>query len=277
MTRGLRATLLIAGLIAGLVSPSVARADAVDDSLVAGNEAAAAGQWESAVEHYEDAAAVFPQRSALLSYNLGTAYANLGDLGRATYHLERALDFRGGPTTEIAEAARANLDTVRRRVELQATTTGNRVDRPETWWDLFVEALEAPGVGWLALVAGWAFLIVLWVHRRRALLGKSRSVTAATLVVLGACYAGPGLLHGWADRANRENPTAIVLGAQVDARDGPGNHRGVEFGLQGGARVRVVERTPGWMRVRLPGGIEGWVPEQTIGLLDRTKGPAGSS
>jgi hypothetical protein len=254
--------------------PVSAHADAVDDSFALGNEAAARQDWEAAAQHYEEAAALLPGRSSLLSYNLGTAYAQLGDLGRATYHLRRALDFRGGPTTEITEAARSNLETVRRRVELSAATNGTRVDRPETWWDLFVEALEAPGVGWLALVSGWAFLVVLWVHRRRGLAGRSRSVTGATLVVLGLCYLVPGLLHAWAERADRENPEAIVLGAQVDAREGPGNHRAVEFSLQGGARVRIVERTPGWMRVRLPGGIEGWVPEQTIGELGRPKGSA---
>lgn len=259
-------------VLVGLLTPVSVRADAVDDSFTQGNEAAVAKDWAAAIGHYEEAAALLPGRSALVSYNLGTAYANRGDLGRATYHLERSLDFRGGPTTEIVEAARTNLDTVRRRVELAATTADARVDRPETWWDLVVEALEARGVGWLALVCGWVFLGVLWVHRRRGSAGRSRSVTGAALIVLGLCYAVPGLLHAWAERADRENPEAIVLDAQVDAREGPGNHRAVEFALQGGARVRIVERTPGWARVRLPGGIEGWVPEQTVGELGRPKG-----
>jgi hypothetical protein len=257
------------GVLGAILAATPARADAVDDSFARGNEAAAAKDWDTAIEHYEQAAALLPQPSALVSYNLGTAYARRGDLGHATFHLERALDFRGGPTTQIAEAARANLETVRRRVELQATTGNARVDRPQTWWDLFVEALEARGVGWLALVSGWAFVVVLWVHRRRGRLGQSRSVTAATLAVLGFCYAVPGLLHAWASRAERENPEAIVLGAQVDAREGPGQHRAVEFAVQGGARVRVVERAPGWMRIRLPGGIEGWVPDPSVGRLDR--------
>jgi hypothetical protein len=252
-----------------LFVPGAARADAIDDRFAEGNAAAAAGDWDAAVRSYEAAAALFPGRSSLLSYNLGTAYAQLDDLGRATFHLEQASDFRGAPTAELLESARTNLSRVRRRVELLATTHGTRVDRPQTWWDLFVDALEAPALRWMSLLSGWAFLAVLWTHRRRARVGGATSVLGATLVVLGLLYAVPGVLHGWAVRADREQPEAIVLEARVDARDGPGTHRSVEFSLQGGARVRVTERSPGWARVRLPGGIDGWVPEQTVAELGR--------
>ena len=97
-------------------------------------------------------------------------------------------------------------------------------------------------------------------------------ITRATLVVLGICYLVPGVLHGWAIRAEGRNPEAIVLDAQVDAREGPGQHRKVEFTLQGGARVRIVDRAPGWQLIRLPGGVTGWVPEQTTGRIDAPRG-----
>jgi hypothetical protein len=268
-------TVLVVRSLVLLVSPRVS-ADEVDAHYAAGNAAAQAGDWQRAVAEYERAATLLPQRSALVSYDLGTAYAHVGELGRATYHLRRAMDFRAGPTTEILESARHNLGVVRRRVELQATASGTLVDRPETWWDLIVEALRAPGIGWLALTSGWGFLGVAFVHRRRRLEGRSTAISGALSIVLAVCFVVPGILHAMAIRADRTAPAAIVLDERVDAREGPGSHRKVELTLQGGAQVRIVDRAPGWVHVRLPGGIEGWVPETTVGELAAVHPSAGT-
>ena len=175
---------------------------------------------------------------------------------------------------ELVESARYNLSIARRRAELQAVSSGAKIDRPETWWDLVVEALRAPGVGWSALVAGWLVLGLGWLRGRRRRRGQPPStVLGAVLIVLASIYVGLGVLHGLALRADRTAPEAIVLEDLVDARDGAGQHRPATFRLQGGARVRVVGRSPGWSRVRLPGGLEGWVREDAIGeLVDRGAG-----
>lgn len=268
-------SLVMAGTLALLVlAPVPALADAVDDAFARGNAAAEASDWTTAIEAYEQAASLLPERSAVLSYDLGTAYLHRGDLGPATFHLQRALDWRGGPTAELVESARYNLAVARRRAELQAVSSGAKIDRPETWWDLVVEALRAPGVGWSALVAGWLVLGLGWLRGRRRRRGQPPStVLGAVLIVLASIYVGLGVLHGLALRADRTAPEAIVLEDLVDARDGAGQHRPATFRLQGGARVRVVGRSPGWSRVRLPGGLEGWVREDAIGeLVDRGAG-----
>jgi len=203
----------------------------------------------------------------VLSYDLGTAYLQRGDIGLATYHLQRALDWRGGPTTELVESARYNLSVARRRAELEASEEGAKIDRPGTW-DLVVEALLAPGVGWSALVAGWMALAVLWIRRRRRRQGQLPStVLGAVLAVLVSVFVVLGGLHGLVLRADRSSPEGVVIEDLVEARDGAGNHRPVAFRIQGGARVRVLARTPGWRKVRLPGGLEGWVPEDAVGEL----------
>lgn len=269
MRRGTKPAVALAVVLGLLLWPVAASADAVDDAFARGNAAAEAGDWDGAIAAYEQAAALLPERSAVLSYDLGTAYLHRGDLGRATLHLRRALDWRGGPTTELAESARYNLGVARRRAEVLAERSGAKIDRPETWWDLLIEALRAPGVGWSALVAGWLALGLGWLRRRRRRGGRPRSTAlGAVLIVLASIYVGLGVLHGLALRADRTAPEAIVLEDLVDARDGAGNHRPVAFRLQGGARVRVVGSSPGWRRVRLPGGLEGWVHEDAVGELD---------
>jgi len=259
---------------------ALVRADAVDNAFVEGTEAAERNDWSSAAASFETASALLPQRSAVLSYNLGTAYANLGDLGRSTYHLRRATDWRARPTTEILEAARSNLAAVRRRAELDATTSGAMIDRPQTTWDLLVGAIAAPWVAWISLLSGLGFCVALYVHRRWLRIQPRRAgASRALLIVLALVFTIPGGLHGWSVRAATAQPEAIVLLAAVDAREGPGQHRSVSFTLQGGAQVRVLDRSPGWSLVKLPGGLTGWVPEASVARLDavRAAGSAGGS
>lgn len=248
------------------------RADAVDDAFVEGNTAAQAGRWAEAVAAYERAGALLGKPNSLLSYNLGTAYAHTGELGRASLHLRQALDFRGSPTTELAESARANLGVVRRRAELAAATTGALIDRPQTWWDLVVETLRTRGVGWLALVCGLA-ATVLWAARwtGRVAAAQTRPVVVA-IWLLGATWATVGGLHALSLRADRTAPAAVATATLTEVRDGPGAHRNSTWSLAGGAQVRIIDRTPGWAMVRLAGGIEGWVPEGAVAELERPFG-----
>jgi hypothetical protein len=258
------------------LTPHVVHADAVDDAFSSANREAAAGRWSEAATHYERARALLGQPSSLLSYDLGTAYAQQGELGRATFHLRQALDFRGNPTAQLAEAARTNLAIVRRRAELRAATTNAIIDSPQSWWDLVVETLRAPGVGWVSLVSGFVALGLFAWGRFNALRGvaidRRGAVARALLWSLGGVWVLTATLHALSLRADRTAPRAVVLGNRIEAREGPGSHRTVEFAIQGGSEVRIVDRTPGWALVRMSGGIAGWVPESEVGELD---GPSG--
>jgi SH3-like domain-containing protein len=111
--------------------------------------------------------------------------------------------------------------------------------------------------------------------RRPSARARPSGVGGAVLVVLATLWLVPGVLHALALRADRTAPEAIVLDERVDAREGPGSHRRVELAVQGGARVRIVDRTPGWCKLRLPGGVEGWVPEISVAELRGARRPSG--
>lgn len=250
-----------------------ARADVVDEAFARGNAAAASGELAAAVKHYEEAERLLPGRSAALSYNLGTAYAQLGELGPATYHLRRALQAQAQASADVAESAARNLGIVRSRAEVAAAAEGAQIDRPETWRDALLSAVGAPEFGWLALGAGYVAL-ALWLLRGRLGRRAPGGVIGAVVGVLAATYLVVGSLHGYAVRAEAEAPQAIALPAALEVREGPGSHRKVVFTVQGGSRVRIVDRGAGWLRIRLPGGLEGWAPQSGLGQLSAEGHPA---
>ena len=272
-TRRLQRMLGIALLGACVLVTTPARADVVDDAYAAGNEAAIAGDWTGAIAQWERALELLPGRSAQLDYDLGTAYAQLGELGWATYHLERALQPEARPSVEVAEAARRNLGIVRRRAEVAAEVADARISREESWWDLTVAVLAGPTVGWIAVISGWLLLVALagrrWVSRSGAPASpKSSRVGGALALVFSLVFVVAGGLHGLAMEAADGHPDAIALDAVVELREGPGAHLPVAFRLQGGSRVRILDERSGWVRVRLPAGLEGWAPRDTVARLD---------
>ncbi|MFO7567549.1 MAG: SH3 domain-containing protein [Enhygromyxa sp.] len=256
-----------------LLSPVMAQADVVDDAYAAGNEAAIAGDWAGALEHWQHALELLPGRSAQLDYDLGTAYAQLGELGRATYHLERALQPEARPSVEVAEAARRNLGIVRRRAEIQAEVADARISREQSWWDLVVDVLAGQGLAWISLISGWLLVLALLV--RRFLGGRLRDgagaarVGGALALVFALVFVIGGGLHGLAMRAADDHPDAIAIDSLVELREGPGTHLPIAFRVQGGSRVRVLDERSGWVRVRLPAGLEGWAPRESIARLDK--------
>ncbi len=258
----------LAALVAATLALAAgsARADVVDEAFARGNTAAAAGDLQTAVTAYEEAERLLPGRSAVISFNLGTAYAQLGEVGLATYHLRRALQGQAQASEDVAAAAQRNLGIVRQRVEIAAAAIGAQVDRPETWRDALLAAVGTPGFGWLALGAGWLALLV-WLLRGRLGGRAPGGVVGSVTGVLVAIYLVIGGLHGYAVRAESEAPQAIALPAKLEVREGPGNHRKALFVVQGGSRVRIVDRGAGWLRIRLPDGLEGWAPQASLGEL----------
>ena len=260
----MRRPLALAALVAVLSLAGPARADVVDEAFTRGNAAAATGDLQAAVSAYEEAERLLPGRSALLSFNLGTAYAQLGEVGLATYHLRRALQVQAQASEDVAAAAQRNLGIVRQRLEIAAAAAGAQVDRPETWRDALLAAVGSPGFGWLALGAGWLALLV-WLLRGRLGGRAPGGVVGSVIGVLVAIYLVVGGLHGYAVRAESEAPQAIALPAKLEVREGPGNHRKALFVVQGGSRVRIVDRGSGWLRIRLPDGLEGWASQASLG------------
>jgi hypothetical protein len=250
-----------AGLLAALV-PATARADVVDDAFARGNEAAAAGDLQAAVRHYEEAERLLPGRSAVLSFNLGTAYAQLGELGLATHHLRRALQAQARASADVSEAAQRNLGIVRRGRKWRRRPTGRRsIGRRRGETPCSRPSARRSSGGWLLGQVGWRSRCGCCAGAWADAPGRGDHQRHRRA---GGDLPGGRALHGYAVRSEAEAPQATVVAAKLEVREGPGSHRKVMFVVQGGSRVRVVDRGAGWLRIRLPDGLEGWAPQADL-------------
>jgi tetratricopeptide (TPR) repeat protein len=202
-----------------------------------GDFAGAAAGWE--------ALAADGFTSPALHLDLGNARMRLGRRGLAIASWERAL--RLDPSDEDA---RANLSSA-------------RADDPDRALagepPLLARVAERTGdrlATALFLVPWWALWGAAALRRgRRGPARRALGVAAALAAVLAAA-GGTVLLERVRDR---RVPLAVVVAAKAPAREGPSGLLREAFVLHEGTRVRIVAAEGERVRVRLEGGLEGWV------------------
>jgi tetratricopeptide (TPR) repeat protein len=280
-----RLVTVIVGLAALAVCTGVSNAGAqspgldlsVHDLFVRGNQLYEAGDFEEAATTYEETVARGVISSDLF-YNLGNAYYKSGNLGRAVLSYERAL--RLAPRDEDA---RANLGLVQSMLrDRQFVEEPGLVKKTATWLyqrlnvreSLFVASLVY--LAFVVVVVGFIFRDTRALSRlygKISMLSPGRflgldkpqdfllamATLSLLLVVSGASAYGKY-------RAVSSRRAAIVIEEEVPVYGGPSTDAVLQFKIHEGTRVTTGEARPGWIQVRLPGDLSGWVSDR---LLER--------
>ncbi|HRQ37044.1 MAG TPA: tetratricopeptide repeat protein [Chloroflexota bacterium] len=219
--------------------------------MAAANVLAANGRTAEAIRAYENLVSQGMDDPALY-FNLGNAYYQNGELGRAILNYRRAeqLAPRDGDIQHNLALARA-----------QATE-----QLPQTP-DTIVTIFLADMAGWLTLNETAVLTLLLWTllcvavfvvrrlgHGRGRTLLKNSLLPLALLFVLSAFTLGSRL-----QKANTLKEAVIV--AQVaDVYAGPGEQYGSEFQLNGGTEVALYQTRGDWAQIGAPdAALRGWV------------------
>ena len=187
-------------------------------------------------------------------YNLGTTALAQGKIGEAIHALEQARRAGGGSDVE------ANLTIARARQLDQLV--GSQAEEP------FVERVSAATSPALAggLFAGlWAvgFLLLaarLVLHRWRGGLLGGAAAALVLAVPAGAVLAA----HLYSQEAVQEG---VVLARTLPVHEVPEPRSKVSFELHPGVKLRMLDRSGDFVRVRLPNGLEGWTDPAGVSPL----------
>lgn len=267
MTARVRAAMAVcvaAGVLACCTSLALAAPSYAD-----ANNAYKEGRWDDAVRQYEalvTAGVVNPD----LYYNLGNAYFRCatektarkcpGGIGNAIYNYERALrlqpDFR---------YARENLRLARETV---ATRWEDRLKDAESdpLWMTVVTFLSIGRLSIMFLVFDVLLFVGLTVNRFLAT-GFTRTAFRVTNAFAGVGLVLSAILLAGHIYFLEEKDFGIVLPDQLQMREGTDPRSAERAQIHAGLRVEILDREPGWLRVELANGHEGWVPSDTIGEL----------
>ena len=188
-----------------------------------------------------------------LQYNLGTTYLAQDDLGHAVLAFERARRAGGeGPDLE------GNLALTRARQLDKVVGTAPE----EPFLQRVVAVTSGNGAAW-GFLGAWGMGFVLFILFR--LLRPGRRTWAAVLGGLFLVLSLPaGALlaaHVWVRETVHE---AVVIAPTLRAREFPREEAKVSFEVHPGLKVRVMEDTGRYVRIRLPNGLEGWAEREGV-------------
>jgi tetratricopeptide (TPR) repeat protein len=243
--------------------------------FVRGNQLYEAGDFEGAVEAYEETVsrgAVAPE----LFYNLGNAYYKSGELGRAVLNYERSL--RLSPRNDDVKS---NLQLVRSLLrDRQFVEEPGVVGRTASWLYGRLSARESlllTSLLYLALIVVAIFFVfrdsafVSRVYAKVSLLSPGRflglnraqdfALAMAVLAVL-LVAAGGTAYDKYRDIHSRR--AAIVVKEEVPVYSGPNTDSTLQFKIHEGTRISTGEARPGWIQIRLPGDLSGWIAEGSM-------------
>lgn len=182
-----------------------------------------------------------------LLYNLGNAYFQMGDLGRAILAYRRALEYAPGDANLVQNLAYARS----RRLDRFEETTESAVLETLLFWH-YDFSLGAR-LGALAV-----FAAVFWGLLALRLFRPVPWVAPAILAIVSLALFGSVAVSA----AGSPDAFGVVVAPETTARRGDGEsyEPAFESPLHAGAEFTLVEERPGWLHVELPDGRRAWIP-----------------
>lgn len=262
---GMRPFMAIAPLLACIVMTFAlpARAETVHEMFERANDRYWKGEYREAVDVYYEIMRLGVEDTDLW-YNAATAYARMGEYGRAAFFYEKVLRMRPRDA-----AAQHNLSIVRSTVarELSKSRADVDVNPKETVWEGILSWFTANELALIFLVFYYAFFIAILVrHFLKQPVGR---VTASLfLFIFLALWLSSGAMLFGKYRVHFLAHDGVVLEKGiVMVREGPSPQSPRVFDVMEAQRVEIVESQGGWIRVRDDKERDGWLAAEQLGQL----------
>ena len=219
--------------------------------FVEGNDAYYRGEYAAAQARYEKLLQAGLGGPDVL-FNLGTTHLAANQLGPAMLYLERAARLTDDDDigANLAVAKQRQVDQV---VGAEATSA------PFT--QRVAEAIDERLVAIAFLITWWLGFALVWLTWRREGARLIPGLLAALLLSVGAVLGG-ALVVTSNVRATVEE--AIVMPEVSKVHEFPGDNAKVSFEVHAGLKVRIMEVSGRYARIRLPNALEGWTEKEGL-------------
>lgn len=221
------------------------------------DEAYLRGDFARAIDLYEGFIQnnVYGEVNYTIYFNLGHAYSQVGNWGKAMLNYQRA--YRLNPRDGDIITRINMLRTVRPDGFVDDTRLWAQITQLTglfTLWELEIIALLIWSITWMLGMAWWRYQSYRRYLRYPLVMMFFITVIVVSLTVSRVHYES-------------SRPLAIVTSPTTDVLSGAGIDYLTLFRLSDGAEVRILEQTGIWVKIELPDGRMGWVRISTITII----------
>ncbi len=231
-----------------VVLPAYGQVETAVRAFDAGNRHYTEGRYRDALTAYDEALASGYEGAALY-YNMGNAYYRLDELGQAVRFYEKARRLRPDDRQVLHNLEMARNRTIDRFSQVPAPFW-----RPA--WRGLVRLLGAGGLFGIGLVlylaAAGLLGYRLWTGTRNAWNRRGLAVALIGSVL----FIGSAFLASLDRRLDRQ---AVIVAAAAPLHEAPDADAASELALHAGLLIDVLDAEGGWLEVRLPNGVRGWI------------------
>ncbi len=227
----------------------------VDELFQEAEIAYAKGDFQEAIKVYQqmiDAGA----QNAEIYFNLGNAYYQLHDLGRALVNYRRAEQFI--PRDEDLQLNIARVLAQRVDAPSNFVAIGDQIAHWESSW------LSIAEMGLVVLMLWWITCGFLSAY---LLLKRWREWTRWGAIISGVLFVFIGAVSSIRVVVDHTYPLAVVVNSRVSVLTGPDTQYMAIFELHTAGEVRIMEQRNGWIRVQLPDLQEGWIKADSVEVI----------
>ncbi len=219
-----------------------------------GNQRFREGAYREALTSYQNALDA-GYASGALYYNMGNAWYRLDEIGQAVRFYEKARLHMPENKALAHNLALARNQTVDRFSQLPAPFW-----RPA--WNRLVRMLSPTGLFLIGLLGYGLVAGALALRIRRARSPWLRRMTLAG-GVLAVLFVTSGFVASWEEAHAMR---AVMLADATNLTDRP-DGLSMELTAHEGAVVEIVKIRADWSEIRLPNGVQGWVPTAAYGEI----------
>lgn len=197
--------------------------------------------------------------SADLYYNIGNCYYKLNQPTQAILYYEKALLLKPQGNDIQYNLSLANKLKVDKFEVLP-------VPFYTEWWQTMIKSLAIDSFGIISIIFMVLAMIGLLVYSR----GNSVTLKRISFYLFIVFLLGSGATYLFAKSQysnSYSNPHAIVLATRTNIFSAPNTTSTVLFVVHEGLKVKVVKTENQWLKIVLPDGSIGWIPEEALVII----------
>jgi len=221
-----------------------------------GNALYQKGQYQEAVQEYENVIKEDKQQSAELYFNLANSYYKLNKVAPSIYNYEKALVLKPNDPETLNNLKFAKKLTIDEIKEIPKVGFAKLIQN-------FTGIFHYNTWAKISVVIAFAFLLSFIGYYFSELTLSKRIYFIGMFILIVAL--GLNISAGMSEKNHFDNDRpAIVFAELSEVRSEPQKAGAAIFLLHEGAKVYVIETLGQWKKIELTDGTEGWIDGNTI-------------